>query len=62
PTMPEMKTFVKLLLPKGHGYPLWVPETAGAYTQGDPYTDEGYQIGDVGVITDGGWFDVFFNI
>ncbi|KDQ51462.1 hypothetical protein JAAARDRAFT_93226, partial [Jaapia argillacea MUCL 33604] len=56
------ETFVKLLLPRRHGYPLWVPEPVGVNSARAPYVDEGHQIGDVGMITGDGHLDVFFNI
>lgn len=53
----DSEVYARLLLPKRHGYPLWVPE---------PYDNlpPEYQvsIGDVGVITEDGGFDPLFNI
>ncbi|KAJ7257833.1 hypothetical protein C8J57DRAFT_1002587, partial [Mycena rebaudengoi] len=52
--------YSRLLLPKGHGYPLFHPQ---------PFDDlpfeslrVGTDIGDVGVVTSDGAFDVIFNI
>lgn len=56
--MADSQLYSRLLLPKGHGYPLFHPQ---------PYDDlheirrTGTQIGDVGVVKDG-CFDVAFNI
>ncbi|KAJ6572039.1 hypothetical protein B0H19DRAFT_1132321 [Mycena capillaripes] len=58
--MSDSRLYSRLLLPKGHGYPLFRPQ---------PYDDlplesrrVGTDIGDVGVITSDGSFDVIFNI
>ncbi|KII91510.1 hypothetical protein PLICRDRAFT_38277 [Plicaturopsis crispa FD-325 SS-3] len=53
------EVYVRLLLPKKHGYPLWVPEPDDSLPQ--EYKDEGVSIGDVGIVTTDG-FDVLFNI
>ncbi|KAJ7469872.1 hypothetical protein B0H11DRAFT_1392313 [Mycena galericulata] len=56
--MSDSQLYSRLLLPKGHGYPLFHPQ---------PYDDlweirkTGTEIGDVGVVKDG-CFDVIFNI
>jgi len=42
------------------GYPLWIPEPN--YMLPPEYRDIGLRIGDVGVVTSHGSFDVFFNI
>ncbi|KAJ7277550.1 hypothetical protein C8J57DRAFT_1028278, partial [Mycena rebaudengoi] len=54
------RLYTHLLLPEGHGYPLFHPQ---------PYDDPpeearriGTEIGDVGVVTSDGSFDVIFNI
>src|SRR6201996_460434 len=58
--MSDSRLYSRLLLPKGHGYPLFRPE---------PFDDlpvdarrRGTEIGDVGVLTSDGSFDVIFNI
>ncbi|KAJ7438712.1 hypothetical protein B0H11DRAFT_576374 [Mycena galericulata] len=58
--MSDSRLYSRLLLPKGHGYPLFHPQ---------PFDDlplesrrEGTAIGDVGVVTSDGSFDVIFNI
>ncbi|KAF8145794.1 caspase domain-containing protein [Mycena galopus ATCC 62051] len=58
--MSDSRLYTRLLLPKGHGYPLFHPQ---------PYEDlplearrVGIEIGDVGVLTSDGSFDVIFNI
>ncbi|KAJ6477783.1 hypothetical protein C8R45DRAFT_799845, partial [Mycena sanguinolenta] len=60
PSMAESHLYSRLLLPKGHGYPLFRPQ---------PFDDlpvelrrQGTTIGDVGVVTSDGSFDVIFNI
>ncbi|KAK7693524.1 hypothetical protein QCA50_003093 [Cerrena zonata] len=45
--------YAKELMPKGWGYPLWQPELAAK--------NGGVQIGDVGIIDEGG-FEPFFNV
>ncbi|KAG6332439.1 hypothetical protein ID866_6645 [Astraeus odoratus] len=42
------------------GYPLWFPESNSLLPS--EYRNHGVQIGDVGVVTEHGSFDVFFNI
>ncbi|KAJ7211629.1 hypothetical protein GGX14DRAFT_448918 [Mycena pura] len=58
--MSDSRLYSRLLLPKGHGYPLFHPE---------PFDDlpvdsrrRGTEIGDVGVLTSDGSFDIIFNI
>ncbi|KAJ7186020.1 hypothetical protein C8R46DRAFT_1062222, partial [Mycena filopes] len=58
--MSDSRLYTRLLLPKGHGYPLFDPQ---------PYADlplqsrrVGTEIGDVGVVTYDGSFDIIFNI
>jgi hypothetical protein len=51
--------YAKLLLPKGHGHPLWIPEPDENLPS--EYRERGLSIGDVGIITPGGGFDVLFN-
>ncbi|KAF7373867.1 hypothetical protein MSAN_00598800 [Mycena sanguinolenta] len=58
--MSDSRLYTRLLLPKGHGYPLFRPP---------PYDDlppelhrQGTTIGDVGVVRPDGSFDVIFNI
>ncbi|KAJ7723408.1 G-protein alpha subunit-domain-containing protein [Mycena metata] len=58
--MADSQLYSRLLLSKGAGYPLWLPEP---YDDLPPaYTDGGVSIGDVGVITSDGAFDFVFNI
>ncbi len=47
--------FASLLLPKGHGYPLWVPEPPSNLPNGT-------QIGDLGILNDDGGFTYLFNV
>ncbi|KAJ7469879.1 hypothetical protein B0H11DRAFT_1684476, partial [Mycena galericulata] len=56
----DSRLYSRLLLPKGHGYPLFHPQ---------PFDDlplesrrTGTEIGDVGIVTSDGSFDVLFNI
>ncbi|KAJ7807908.1 hypothetical protein B0H14DRAFT_2525517 [Mycena olivaceomarginata] len=58
--MSDSRLYSRLLLPKGHGYPLFHPQ---------PFDDlplesrrVGTDIGDVGVVTSDGSFDVIFNV
>ena len=44
----------------GRGYPLWIPEPSHSLPL--EYRKVGLQIGAVGVVTEHGSFDVFFNI
>ncbi len=52
--------YTKLLLARGHGYPLWIPEPD--YTLPPEYIDKGISVGDVVMIRDDGGFDFLFNI
>ncbi|KDQ58162.1 hypothetical protein JAAARDRAFT_57909 [Jaapia argillacea MUCL 33604] len=56
------ETYARLLLPKRDGYPLWVPEPTGLSNIPTLYREDGYQIGDVGVVNHSGGFRVFFNV
>ncbi len=61
-TMPEQHAHVlytKLLLSRGHGYPLWTPEPD--YSLCSAYVGRGICVGDVGIIRDDGGFDFIFN-
>ncbi len=60
--MPEQHAHVlytKLLLSRGHGYPLWTPEPD--YSLCPAYVERGICVGDVGIIRDDGGFDFIFN-
>ncbi|KAK0229296.1 hypothetical protein EDD85DRAFT_142079 [Armillaria nabsnona] len=60
--MPEQHAHVlytKLLLSRGHGYPLWTPEPD--YSLCSAYVGRGICVGDVGIIRDDGGFDFIFN-
>ncbi|KAK0210016.1 hypothetical protein DFS33DRAFT_250740 [Desarmillaria ectypa] len=60
--MPEQHAHVlytKLLLSRGHGYPLWIPEPD--YSLCSAYVERGICVGDVGIIRDDGGFDFIFN-
>jgi hypothetical protein len=56
PRPSEKEIYVKLLLHKEMGYPLWTPEPYGNQSMA------GVDIGDVGIITSDGEFDFLFNI
>ncbi|THV06077.1 hypothetical protein K435DRAFT_44087 [Dendrothele bispora CBS 962.96] len=56
----DSNLYTRLLLPKGHGYPLWIPETDTNLPV--EYRRYGTRIGDVGIVTDDGGFDYLFNI
>ncbi|KAF9238362.1 hypothetical protein BU15DRAFT_47820 [Melanogaster broomeanus] len=45
---------------KTRGYPLWFPELSS--TLPEDYHRTGLKIGDVGIVTEDGIFDVLFNI
>ena len=55
----DNSTYVKNLLMRRHGYPLWIPEPN--YLSFEHHSD-GVQIGDVGIITNDGCFDFLFNV
>jgi hypothetical protein len=55
----DANAYARILLTRGHGYPLWVPEPP---TNIDGYAVEGARIGDVGVINYDGSFKFLFNI
>ncbi|SJL10336.1 uncharacterized protein ARMOST_13720 [Armillaria ostoyae] len=52
--------YTKLLLRRGHGYPLWIPEPD--YSLPDAYRDKGVSVGDLDILTEDGGFDFLFNI
>ena len=54
------ETYQKLLLPKGHGFPLYFPDLYDSLPAA--CRDRGVTIGDVGIITDDGSFDFLFNV
>ncbi|KAG6881230.1 hypothetical protein C0993_002288, partial [Termitomyces sp. T159_Od127] len=51
--------YARQLLPKRHGYPLWVPEPYGNSVS---YRTKGVRIGDVGYVTEDGAFETLFNL
>ncbi len=44
--------YPSLLLPEGHGYPLWYPSTPSNFPP--DYVRRGTQVGDLGYLDDGG--------
>ena len=52
--------YTRLLLPKGHGCPIWCPEPDENLPR--EYRERGVGIGDVGRIMPGGGFDPLFNM
>jgi hypothetical protein len=59
-TPPDNEVYVRLLLPKGHGFPVWNP----TLDRNLPieYRQEGISAGDVGIINPDGSWDFLFNI
>jgi hypothetical protein len=61
PTWPSsQETYVKMLLPRCHGYPLWFPEPDNNLP--DAYRTQGIRVGDLGYVSDSGGFEYLFNI
>ncbi|KAJ7795634.1 hypothetical protein B0H14DRAFT_3888121 [Mycena olivaceomarginata] len=60
--MSDCQLYSRLLLPKGHGYPLSHPQPFDDLPLDSPNRLIGIDIGDVGVVTSDGAFDVIFNI
>ncbi|KAJ7863769.1 hypothetical protein B0H14DRAFT_2348757 [Mycena olivaceomarginata] len=58
--MSDRELYSRLLLAKGHGYPLSYPQPPDDLPLES--RTRGVQIGDVGVLTSDGGFDTFFNI
>ncbi|KAJ7931197.1 hypothetical protein B0H13DRAFT_860183 [Mycena leptocephala] len=58
--MADSQLYSRLLLSKGAGYPLWLPEPYDDLPL--EYKERGVSVGDVGVITNDGAFDFIFNI
>ncbi|KAJ7138461.1 hypothetical protein C8R43DRAFT_842309, partial [Mycena crocata] len=56
----DSQFYSRLLLSKGAGYPLWLPEPYDDLPT--EYKETGVRIGDVGVITSDGAFDFVFNV
>jgi hypothetical protein len=54
------KVYTRLLLPKGHGCPIWCPEPDENLSF--EYCEGGVGVGHVGRIVPGGGFDPLFNI
>lgn len=52
----DANVYSSLLVSKGHGYPLWVPEP-----DDHPARNNGTTIGDVGMIFSDGSFDILFD-
>ncbi|KAJ7579024.1 hypothetical protein C8J56DRAFT_334850 [Mycena floridula] len=59
-SLSEAQTYSSSLLPKRHGYPLWLPEPHGNLPT--EYRRNGLRIGDVVILTEDGGFDYMFNI
>ncbi|KIK52193.1 hypothetical protein GYMLUDRAFT_64393 [Collybiopsis luxurians FD-317 M1] len=57
----EKGEYVRLLLPKKRGYPLWNPRPVG-WQIPDAYRASGVSIGDIGIMNEFGEFDYLFNI
>jgi hypothetical protein len=54
------ETYQRLLLPKGHGFPIYFPGLFDSLPTA--CRDRGVSIGDVGIITEDGGFDFLFNV
>jgi hypothetical protein len=54
------QVYARRLLPKEHGYPLWIPEPNIRLPE--EYQAQGVCIGDVGLVTPKGDFSFLFNI
>ncbi|KAK0217469.1 hypothetical protein EDD85DRAFT_781621 [Armillaria nabsnona] len=52
--------YVPLLLPQGHGYPLWLPDPLSNLPPA--YLRYGTQVGDLGYLADDGGFVYLFNV
>ncbi|KAJ6481572.1 hypothetical protein C8R47DRAFT_591714 [Mycena vitilis] len=58
--MSDSGRYSRLLLHKGHGYPVFCPQPSDDLPE--PVQRTGVRIGDVGVVTFDGSFDVIFNV
>ncbi|KAE9383498.1 hypothetical protein BT96DRAFT_843768 [Gymnopus androsaceus JB14] len=56
----EIEVYVRLLLRRRRGYPLWIPKPGDWLPLA--YRQEGVRIGDVGILTEFGGFDYLFNV
>jgi hypothetical protein len=56
----DVEVYVRCLLPRKRGFPLWVPTPHENLPE--EYRKNGVDIGDVGIITSNGVFDFLFNI
>jgi hypothetical protein len=54
------RIYAESLLPKGYGYPLWLPEPNECLPE--EYQESGTCIGDVGIVSSDGSFDYLFNV
>ena len=59
-TPTSIDIYERLLISKGRGFPLWVPDPNQALPL--DYRRTGVRIGDVGIINDTGGFSFLFNI
>ncbi|TFK97563.1 hypothetical protein BDV98DRAFT_596539 [Pterulicium gracile] len=55
----DAEVYARSLLPRLHGYPLWVPEPFGRIGK---FRQVGVRVGDVGYVTDIGSFKTLFNV
>ncbi|PBK89684.1 hypothetical protein ARMGADRAFT_1113835 [Armillaria gallica] len=53
-------TYVSMLMPEGHGYPLWLPDLPNNLPR--EYTPRGIRIGDLGYFDRAGEFVYLFNV
>ncbi|KAK0451415.1 uncharacterized protein EV420DRAFT_1274205 [Desarmillaria tabescens] len=52
--------YIPLLLPEGHGYPLWLPALISSLPL--DFVHHGTQIGDLGYLAHDGGFTYLFNV
>ncbi|TFK99799.1 hypothetical protein BDV98DRAFT_510078 [Pterulicium gracile] len=55
----DAESYARFLLPRLHGYPLWIPEPFGRIGK---FRQVDVRVGDVGYITDIGSLETLFNV
>jgi hypothetical protein len=56
----DSENYARCLMPKGHGYPMWVPKPPDNLPE--CYRARGVCLGDIGIVTRDGVFDFLFSI